>query len=290
MSQATAPSTAAPTEPNSPVPSATAALNTLVVAEHITVEPYDRDRFPHWSDLDGDGCDTRQEVLISESLTDGRVDRRCNIVSGGTWTSPFDGEVGITDPSSLDVDHLVPLANAWLSGAWGWDDPAREAFANDLDNPYSLIAVTASSNRSKGAKAPDEWKPPVEEYWCEYATGWVSVKADWALTVTSSERNALAEMLATCDGRTATTATPPPTTAPTTTPAAQPGGCAPGQVNVNTAEADELETVNGVGPVLAERIVELQPSYRTLDDLARVDGIGPATVDDIKAEGIACAA
>lgn len=164
-----------------------------------TTAGYARDLFPMWLDLDGDGCDTRQEVLVDEA--EGPVQRdpygRCPTVVAGDWTSIYDG-VRLTEPGELDVDHLVPLAEAWRSGAHAWDAERRARFANHLDEPDHLIAVTASSNRSKGDSPPNVWRPPAQESWCRYATAWVQVKVTWALTATSAERDALGQMLASC--------------------------------------------------------------------------------------------
>ena len=112
---------------------------------------YDRDHFSHWSDLDGDGCDTRREVLIRDSRVQSTLDpnRTCWVVSG-LWYSHYDGE-WVEGPSSLDIDHLVPLAEAWDSGAHSWEPDRREEFANDEG---ALLAVTARSNRAKGASDP----------------------------------------------------------------------------------------------------------------------------------------
>lgn len=165
-----------------------------------TTAGYSRDLFPTWLDFDNDGCDTRQEVLVEEA--EGPVQRdpyagRCPTVIAGDWTSIYDG-VRLTEPGELDVDHLVPLAEAWRSGAHAWDAERRARFANHLDERDHLIAVTASSNRSKGDSPPNVWRPPAQNSWCRYATAWVQVKVTWALTATSAERNALGQMLASC--------------------------------------------------------------------------------------------
>ena len=129
-----------------------------IEAEHARTG-YDRDLFHHWIDADGDGCDTRDEVLIAESVTTVQVSQPGCTLSGGQWVSLYDG-VQTTDPSTFDIDHMVPLAEAWDSGAWNWDAQQREAFANDLTHAEALIAVSASSNRSKGDQDPAEWQPP----------------------------------------------------------------------------------------------------------------------------------
>ena len=155
-------------------------------------EGYDRELFPHWADLDGDGCDTRREVLIRDSAPDHLVmagDRQCWVVSG-RWESPYDGLV-LINAGDVDIDHLVPLAEAWRSGAWAWDSERRELFAND---ERSLVAVSAVSNRTKGADDPSEWLPSLEEVICPYAVAWVETKARWDLSVDVAELATLDEL------------------------------------------------------------------------------------------------
>jgi hypothetical protein len=100
-------------------------------------------------------------------------------------------------PTGVDIDHVVPLANAWRSGAKHWSRHRRREFANDLDNSQ-LIAVSASSNRSKGDQGPESWKPPRRAAWCLYSRWWVQVKWAWRLTVIRAERTELRKMLAAC--------------------------------------------------------------------------------------------
>lgn len=187
----------APPTPTPPV-GAGPALPPLQIAPIAAgLPPYDRERFEHWIDADGDGCNTRDEVLIEESLDLPQVDPfRCDVVAG-RWYDPYVG-VETTNPGDLQIDHFVALANAWRSGAWAWDDALRMAFANDLDTPAALNAVTGAANQSKADKGPESWRPPNQEYWCEYALGWAEVKAKWGLTVTPEEWEALQEMALTC--------------------------------------------------------------------------------------------
>ena len=171
----------------------------MAVAEIPTELPaYDRDDWNHWTDSDDDCQDARQEVLVAESRStvSYRTDRGCR-VAAGQWLAPYTNTV-VTDPSKLDVDHMVPLGNAHDSGAWRWSPERREQYANYLDAPQHLIAVTASANRSKGARGPEEWKPADQSYWCQYATDWITIKDDWNLTVTLREADALTGMLDTC--------------------------------------------------------------------------------------------
>lgn len=172
-----------------------ALLDSLVVADEYAVG-YSRDLFQHWIDADSNGCDTRREVLIIESRKPVSVGARCEI-SGGEWLSLYD-DVSITDAGTIDIDHMVPLAEAWRSGAHEWTKARRRAFANDLDDPRSLIAVTARSNRSKGDRDPANWMPTAIEYHCTYATEWVVIKVRWQLTIDVAERRTLRQTLKDC--------------------------------------------------------------------------------------------
>ena len=186
-------------------PTATATTDTVlrvtVSAVPATLPDYDRQDWKHWTDADRDCQDARNEVLIAESRTAVayRTDRKCSVTTG-EWLAPYSNTV-VVDPGKLDVDHMVPLGNAHDSGAWQWSAEQRERYANYLEDPQHLIAVTASANRSKGARGPDQWKPEDRTYWCQYANDWITTKYSWALTVTQGEHDALAEMLNTCPNR-----------------------------------------------------------------------------------------
>lgn len=146
---------------------------------------YDRDLFKHWVDADGDGCDTREEVLIAESVTPVVKDASCTITSG-KWESWYDGATW-TAPGDVDIDHLVALGEAWKSGAADWTADRREAYANDLGLDTHLEAVTDNVNQSKGDRDPTVWMPPVASVDCRYATDWVLAKYRWDLTVDAAE-------------------------------------------------------------------------------------------------------
>ena len=153
---------------------------------------YSRDLFRHWIDASGDGCDTREEVLISERVSGTVVG--CRVI-GGRWRSLYDGAV-TSNSSSFDVDHMVPLKEAWDSGAWRWSAGTREDYANDLGYAHSLVAVSASSNRSKSDRDPAEWLPPLGR--CAYAKYWIGVKYRWRLSVNPAEKSTLTRVLAGC--------------------------------------------------------------------------------------------
>jgi len=171
--------------------SGTALVDRLVVAPELPDAGYDRGLFVHWVDADGDGCDTRCEVLAAERRTD------LPGLPGGGWLSSYDGQT-TGDPSQLDIDHVVALAEAWRSGASGWDPGRMEAFANDLDDPGALVAVTGASNRSKGDADPASWRPSDPGDWCAFATDWTATKVRWGLTADPAEVAALRSILATC--------------------------------------------------------------------------------------------
>lgn len=157
---------------------------------------YDRSLFRLWVDADGDGCDTREEVLIAEAIVAPTADAQCSL-AGGQWLSIYDGLL-VSDVTTLDIDHVVPLTEAWDSGAFAWSSDRREAFANDLGVPWALVAVTAASNRSKSDHDPAEWLPPLSGVRCEYVMGWISVKVRWRLTIDAGEDRVLRELVGTC--------------------------------------------------------------------------------------------
>ncbi|TKK86246.1 HNH endonuclease [Herbidospora galbida] len=168
-------------------------LETLEVAEERNASTYDRVLFPHWSTVAGT-CNTRETVLRRDGF-DVVTDAACRSVSG-TWHSPYDGGIWTKD-SDVDIDHMVPLKEAWRSGAWAWTTEQRRRFANDLDGPQ-LWAVTDNVNQAKGDKDPAAWRPPRRDFECVYAKSWIAVKHAWTLTLQAEEKTALLDMLLTC--------------------------------------------------------------------------------------------
>ncbi|OQR63533.1 HNH endonuclease [Streptomyces maremycinicus] len=157
---------------------------------------YERTKFRHWTDADRNSCNTRAEVLLAEAVTDPEVGTACAL-TGGTWYSPYDDQY-FDAARKLDVDHLVPLAEAWDSGASTWTPKEREYYANDLDDARALIAVSAASNRSKSDQDPSTWLPPSAGYGCQYVTDWIADKTRYSLTIDPAEHTALAQRLAEC--------------------------------------------------------------------------------------------
>lgn len=165
-------------------------LDGLTVEAEGSMDGYDRNLFPHWSDQ-GDNCDTR-DVVLQRDGTDVQVDDQCEPTSG-SWYSVYDG-VTVSDDSDVQIDHIVALAEAWRSGAADWSTDDREAFANDLEHAQ-LIAVSGSSNSQKSDHDPSDWMPENENVHCIYLREWIWVKSVWNLSVDDDEHAALSEGL-----------------------------------------------------------------------------------------------
>jgi DNA uptake protein ComE-like DNA-binding protein len=279
-----------------------ALLADIAVVEEPVRVGYERRLFPHWLDVNGSGCTTRQDMLFAAVIGFPQVDLfdRCVIVEGDWW-SMYDGVLHQGGPGEVDVDHVVALGEAWDSGAWSWDEPRRRAFANDPDN---LVVVTASSNRSKGDRDVGEWRPPRREAWCVMAGMVVRVKARYALSVDRVEAQALLAMLDTCSGagdQASTVGVPArasvpeplvtPESASSAPTSAAPTSAAPTSaepcVDLNTASLLELERLVHIGAQRARQIVELRP-LSSVAELRRVSGIGAARLSDIVTQGLVC--
>ena len=189
-----APTPATATPPGIPSKAtAQARLNALTVAAQGSSSGYSRELFPHWNTISG-SCNTRETVLKRDGISV-VTDSACAATSG-RWYSPYDGATW-TAASDVDIDHVVPLAEAWRSGASSWTTSRRQSFANDLTRPQ-LIAVTDNVNQAKGDQDPAAWQPSISSYRCTYAKMWITVKSYWALTLQAAEKTALQTMLNTC--------------------------------------------------------------------------------------------
>lgn len=181
-----------------PIPTKAAArtmLDGLVVADDAPMTGYSRSRFPHWIIVSG-MCTTRETVLMRDG-TGVVVGADC-YPTAGSWHSVYD-DATLTDPTLVDIDHVVPLAEAWRSGAASWTTRQRQDFANDLTRPQ-LVAVSGSVNRAKGDQDPAQWLPPSRSYRCTYAKIWIAVKSAWKLTAQQTEKDTLHTLLNGCDG------------------------------------------------------------------------------------------
>lgn len=178
-----------------PVSASTARsyLSSLTVAAEGSTDGYSRDKFPHWITQSG-SCDTR-EVVLKRDGTNVVQSSTCAATSG-SWYSEYDGATW-TASGDVDIDHMVPLAEAWRSGASSWTTAQRQGFANDLTRPQ-LIAVTDNVNQSKGDQDPATWLPSRTAYQCTYVRAWVQVKHYYDLTVDSAEKSALQGVLNGC--------------------------------------------------------------------------------------------
>lgn len=174
---------------------ANALFGRLTVAAPV-LSGYDRALFgTGWDDADHDGCDTRAEVLQVETIAPVTYSNGCTVATG-QWTSAYDG-VTWTSASDVDVDHMVPLGEAWASGASTWTADRRVAYANDLGYPGALNAVTSSVNQSKGDQDISQWLPPLASDQCQYAVDWVAVKWRWDQSIDETEQSALTSLLGT---------------------------------------------------------------------------------------------
>jgi hypothetical protein len=175
-----------------PTPVSAATARTYLAALTVKAEGsstgYSRDLFPHWITQSG-ACNTR-EVVLKRDGTNVVQDSSCAATSG-KWFSVYDGATW-SAAADVDIDHMVPLAEAWRSGASSWTTSQRQSFANDLTRPQ-LIAVTDNVNQSKGDQDPATWL-----YRCTYVRAWVQVKYYWNLSIDSAEKSALTSVLNGC--------------------------------------------------------------------------------------------
>lgn len=200
------PATLSPSPVEAAVASYAATLAALTVAPRERRSDYDRDAFgSSWRDTDRNGCNQRDDVLMRDAIagtvTVGEQGRCDHDVLAGSWLDPYTGRrIDLTDAKqpaqsqAVQIDHVVPLSEAWSSGAWAWTPERRIGFANDLG---ALLAVDGPTNASKGDDDPAAWRPR-KGYQCAYARRWITVKATWQLAVDASEVHALEEMLGYC--------------------------------------------------------------------------------------------
>lgn len=175
-------------------------MSTHYLLSHLRVRAahyggYRRSKFEMWTEHP-DGCNTRYQVLIRDAVVKPRVEAGCYL-AGGRWRSPYDGYT-TSDPTRLQIDHVVPLAAAWGAGAYRWNADTRRRFANDLGTRYDLIAVSAHANEAKGDLAPDGYLPPRRSFDCRYMADYTAVLWRWHLSVDRHDKAFLHRHLAVC--------------------------------------------------------------------------------------------
>ncbi|MBM7506042.1 HNH endonuclease family protein [Agromyces aurantiacus] len=176
-----------------------ATLAQLPVKGRAPMTGYERDEFGHgWIDVDRNGCDTRNDILARD-LVDLDRPAGCRVLAG-LLDDPYTGRSisfvrGEGTSQLVQIDHVVPLANAWVTGAQRLAEEERVAFAND---PRNLLAVDGPTNAQKGAGDAATWLPPDRSFRCEYVARQVEVKASYGLWVTAPEREAMVRVLEGC--------------------------------------------------------------------------------------------
>lgn len=153
-------------------------LNALAIRTEDCQISYDRNEWNYNIDEDNDGLYTRQEVLLRDNIVKNG--------DGGKWICPYTGDV-ITDASEIEIDHVVPLHNAHISGGCNWSAEKKQSFANYLGNNYHLLPVSRIANQDKKSKPPNEWLPSNRGFIYEYLRYWVEIKYEWGLSVTEKE-------------------------------------------------------------------------------------------------------
>jgi hypothetical protein len=181
--------------------SATAALDELTVKGRAPKTGYSRNSFGSaWKDVDKNGCDTRNDIL-QRDLDEKIMQNKCVVTSGVLYPDPYTGTniIFTRGKSQIDIDHVVALSDAWQKGAFAWDQPKREAFAND---PLNLLAVQARANRQKGDADAATWLPSNKSYRCDYVARQIAVKQKYDVWVTQAEKDAMQRVLNSCPDQT----------------------------------------------------------------------------------------
>jgi uncharacterized protein DUF1524 len=159
--------------------------------------PYSRkDQYGSWihDPRDSDCYNTRAKVLIRASSVPVSFSgaKGCT-VKGGQWQDPYTDR-SYTDTANLQIDHVVPLKNSYISGAWQWDGKKRCLYANFLSNDFHLLAVDGGENMKKGDRTPEGYMPPSKGFACEYLAIWLKIKLIWNLALTPSEATAISRL------------------------------------------------------------------------------------------------
>jgi hypothetical protein len=177
--------------------SAALALDALPVKGRAPKTGYSREQFgPSWKDVDGNGCDTRNDVLIRD-LVERQMSGNCKVMSGVLYPDPYTGKkiVFTYGKSLIDIDHVVALGDVWVKGGQQLTSTQRTAIAND---PLNLLAVDYSANRQKSDSDAASWLPSNKSYRCAYVARQIAVKTKYHLWITVAEKDAMGVVLSTC--------------------------------------------------------------------------------------------
>ena len=181
---------------------AASVLSTLAVKGRAPKTGYDRDQlFGDWADPDGNGCDSRNDVLARD-LTNkvfGTGRDKCLVLSGNLL-DPYSGKSfnfvrGQGTSALIPIDHVVAVSDAWQKGAFKWDEIKRVNFYND---PLNLMATQRTLNSQKGDGDAATWLPPLKSYRCTYIARQIAVKAKYSIWVTKAEKEAMLRILKSC--------------------------------------------------------------------------------------------
>lgn len=167
-----------------------------VVSQTTTqqIPKYDRGEYRHWIDENGDGLNTRHELLKSMSVSAVTYNDKRSRVLRGKWFDSYSGKY-YYNSKDLQIDHIVPIKYAHDRGAWRWDQDKKQFFANDVEN---LLPVFGPLNQEKSASGPSDWMPPSQAYRCQYVIRFHRIFLKYQLEYKSSEERVINRMLAQC--------------------------------------------------------------------------------------------
>ncbi len=174
-------------------------LRGIKITEASNAESYDRHLYDYGIDADGDGKNTRAELLISRSEASVQFrSAKKRTVSHGRWFDPYTG-VTFKNANDVDIDHLVPLYEVHISGGADWSARKKRAFANDLSDTGPLRITHRWTNRiPKNADDPTEYSPSWVPGRCAYLQDWINIKREWGLSMDKEEAEAIRKQMRAC--------------------------------------------------------------------------------------------
>lgn len=176
----------------------------------VTVEAYVREKhFGGWvkNKKSGDCYNTRNKVLVRENkgVLKLKDSNKCSVESG-KWIDPYSGKEMTDAQAEIQIDHMVPLKEAYISGAHKWTFKERCLYGNYLGYRNHLVAVSGEENNQKSASTPEDYMPADKTYYCQYLKDWLAIKSIWGLSLVPEEVKAIKHELesASCDKSTFT--------------------------------------------------------------------------------------